>query len=302
LKPDVSAPGYFITSTANGQTNGARCDAANLNTNIKTLAGTSMATPVLAGHISMVREYFQSGFYPSGVRTAADGFNPSASLLKAIAIAGAQIMPGVKISFGNDHNGQKCATQARVALQKSPYYDQGYGRFQMNQILYFNAAPNRYLHIPSLSSISSSAANFWDMPITAGATQTYNYCVYPNSTVPTTVALVWTDAPSATNAAINLVNNLDLFVTYNGQTVAGNSQHVYFRAAGLSGTDTLNPVETVTFPGNTGAATPLTISVKCASLGRGVNQLYSLVVSGFVSQGNCATRPATAPKFLNGGR
>jgi hypothetical protein len=258
-----------------------------------------MATPILAGHMSMVREYFQKGFYPSGKNTAADGFNPSASLMKAMAIAGSVIMNGVKLSFGSDPKGNRCSVQAKVNLSTTPYYDQGFGRFQMNKILYFNAQPVRYLHIPSLTSTASSAANFWDTPITAGAVHTFNFCVYPNASVPVSVALVWTDPPSLTNSAINLVNNLDLSVTYNGRTVAGNSQSAYFRAAGLTTTDTLNPVETVTFSGNTGpAALPMSISVKCSSLGRGTSQLYSLAVAGSVSRGNCGAGPAVAPTFL----
>eukprot|EP00475_Leptophrys_vorax_P019498 TRINITY_DN2667_c1_g1_i3.p1 TRINITY_DN2667_c1_g1~~TRINITY_DN2667_c1_g1_i3.p1 ORF type:complete len:971 (-),score=231.10 TRINITY_DN2667_c1_g1_i3:64-2586(-) len=300
LKPDVSAPGYYLTSAKNGQVNGSTCDSANLNNNLNTLAGTSMATPTLAGHVSMMREYFQQGFYPNGKRTPANSFNCSASLLKAMAIAGSVIMNGVKISYGNDANGNQCSVQGPVALKGSPYYDQGYGRFQMNQILFFASSVNRYLHLPSLSS-SSSAANYWETAIAAGATNTYTYCVYPNATVPVSVVLVWTDPASTTNAAANLVNNLDLLVTYNGQTVAGNSQSAYFTAAGLTTTDTLNPVEVVSFSGNSGnAAVPMTVSVTCKSLGTGKSQLYSLVISGYVSQGTCSTGPAIAATFLPG--
>jgi len=296
LKPDVSAPGFYITSARNSQRYGSRCDSSSLSSAVQVMAGTSMATPVLAGHMSMVREYFQQGFYPSGTKTAGSSFNPSASLLKAVAIAGAQIMNGIKLSYG------QCSFIGRVNLSTTAYFDQGFGRLQLTQILYFANAPNRYLHIPSLTS-SAAAANFFDTTITAGATNSYTYCVYPNASVPVTVALVWTDPPSTTVASVNLVNNLDLSVTYNGITVAGNSQTAYFAAAkksaGFKTTDTRNPVEIVTFPGSrSSSASQMTISVSGASLGSGRTQAYSLVVSGFISQGTCGSGPAVAKPFL----
>jgi hypothetical protein len=301
LKPDVSAPGYWVTSARNGQTNGATCDFNNLGSNTRSLAGTSMATPTLAGHVSMIKEYFQQGFYPSGKRTPLNAFNPSGSLLKAMTIAGAVIMNGVKISYGTDANGNQCSVQAKVNLAGSPYYDQGFGRFQMNNILYFASSVNRYLHIPSLSNVTG-AANFWDTSIAAGATNTYTYCVYPNASVPISVVLVWTDPASTTTAAINLVNNLDLTVTYNGQTVNGNSQSAYFKAAGFTTTDTLNPVEVVSFAGLAAGSAPqqMTVSVKCTTLGTGTTQLYSLVVSGYISAGTCGTGPSIASIFVPG--
>lgn len=46
--------------------------------------GTSMATPLAAGSAALVRQYFTDGFYPSGSKTSADAFLPSAPLLKAV--------------------------------------------------------------------------------------------------------------------------------------------------------------------------------------------------------------------------
>lgn len=72
--------------------------------------GTSMATPVAAGHAALIRQYFRyrlllptrkliaasthhsrilcrEGWYPTGVKTAANKMMPSASLIKVHAVS-----------------------------------------------------------------------------------------------------------------------------------------------------------------------------------------------------------------------
>ena len=56
------------------------------------LQGTSMATPLTAGHASLIRQYFEEGYYPNGIK--GDGrslTNPSATLIKAVLMNGAQV-------------------------------------------------------------------------------------------------------------------------------------------------------------------------------------------------------------------
>lgn len=48
--------------------------------------GTSMAAPVVAGSLALVRQYFADGWYPSGAPQAASAFLPSAPLLKAVLL------------------------------------------------------------------------------------------------------------------------------------------------------------------------------------------------------------------------
>ena len=48
--------------------------------------GTSMAAPVVAGAVALLRQYFVQGFYPTGVAAAASGFTPSGPLLKAVLL------------------------------------------------------------------------------------------------------------------------------------------------------------------------------------------------------------------------
>ena len=53
-----------------------------------------MATPIVAGSLSLIRQYFTDGWYPSGAPQAASAFLPSAPLLKAVLL-GAERLRGV---------------------------------------------------------------------------------------------------------------------------------------------------------------------------------------------------------------
>lgn len=48
--------------------------------------GTSMSTPVAAGAVALVRQYFAQGWYPTGAPVAANTYSPSGPLLKAIVM------------------------------------------------------------------------------------------------------------------------------------------------------------------------------------------------------------------------
>ena len=125
IKPDVTAPGFSISS-ANSNADG---DCA-----ITEMAGTAHAMAVTAGAVALIRQYFREGFYPSGKRgkdlggnNFEGGFIPSGALMKAMAISAGQVMPGV---FP-----QPTAAQG-AALNGYPNQYSGYGRVQLNQVLF----------------------------------------------------------------------------------------------------------------------------------------------------------------------
>ena len=45
-----------------------------------------MATPIVAGAAVLVRQYFTDGYYPAGVKTAENEFEPMGALLKAVIV------------------------------------------------------------------------------------------------------------------------------------------------------------------------------------------------------------------------
>ncbi|EJN28529.1 subtilisin-like serine protease [Pseudomonas sp. GM78] len=87
IKPDVVAPGTFILSTRSTQIapNNFAWSPYPINHKYFYMGGTSMATPLTAGAAALLREYLRSQRQLS---------NPSAALIKALLIAGAERLPG----------------------------------------------------------------------------------------------------------------------------------------------------------------------------------------------------------------
>ena len=77
IKPDVSAPGTYIRSASKV----TECDSSDDSSSTAILSGTSMATPVVAGSVALVRQYLQDGFTNGGVVANTTISNPSAALL-----------------------------------------------------------------------------------------------------------------------------------------------------------------------------------------------------------------------------
>jgi len=104
-KPTVCTPGDGVTSSI-----------GNTRYNYATYSGTSMATPLAAGAMAIARQYLVDGWYPTGAPVPANGFTPSAALLKAIAVGSAM----------NDVHGFA-----------APDFNVGWGRMDLDAALFF---------------------------------------------------------------------------------------------------------------------------------------------------------------------
>ena len=192
IKPDLVAPGDSIYSadilTDAEVAAGDTCGKVDMD-------GTSMATPIAAGAFTLLRQYFTEGFYPSGEKTSADEFVPSAALLKAVMINGAQALKG----FESDG----------WPIDPPPSLKQGWGRIEL-------AAS---VPLPSSVNLDVSHANTptnliilddVDDKIT-GSGGERGLCVDVDGSIEDLRAtLVWTDHPGSMDAEGALVNNLDL--------------------------------------------------------------------------------------------
>ena len=52
-----------------------------------------MSTPVVAGAVALLRQYFTQGYYPSGAPVPASAYTPSGPLLKAVLLGGCCLKP-----------------------------------------------------------------------------------------------------------------------------------------------------------------------------------------------------------------
>jgi hypothetical protein len=191
IKPDLVAPGDSIysasTLTESEVASGDTCKKVDMD-------GTSMATPVAAGAFTLLRQYFTDGFYPSGEKHSTDGFEPSAALLKAVMINGAQALKG----FESDG----------WPIEPPPSVKQGWGRIDLA------ASVPLPLSVDLEVSAENTPTNLIvldnvDDKITGSGEG--GLCIdVEGSTEDLRVTLAWTDYPGSMAAEGALVNNLDL--------------------------------------------------------------------------------------------
>ena len=236
-KPTVCAPGQSVFSANGATTNG-----------YISLTGTSMASPSGTGAIALIRQYLTEGWYPTGAKTAGNGFNPSAALLKAMAINSAD-------------NGVMGFT--------APDNNIGWGRIDVDNVLYFPGDQRKLLLEDFTSGLQS------------GQYVEYQVAVV-DTTQPLKVSLCWTDYPGSPSAAVQLVNNLDLTVSQGATVYKGNSFAVSGYSAQGGVADNRNVEEGVS------VATPTkgvwTVRVAAPSVPMGP-QPFGLVITGGVGNG-----------------
>jgi len=187
IKPTICAPGNTPgILSANGS---GACTYTNLQ-------GTSMATPSVNGALTLVRQYFRQGWYPTGRPRAADTLLPSAALMRAATI---------------------CSGDSGVGGFTPPEFNAGFGRLNLDAVLYFDTLGTDALKLAVVDNRTGYATG-----------QYVQYAVnVTDSTLPLRVGLAWVDTAAAPSANPTLVNDLNLElqnpagVTYRGNQMAG---------------------------------------------------------------------------------
>jgi hypothetical protein len=87
---------------------------------------------LIAGSTLLIREYFLSGFYSTGMRNPIHGFIPSGALLKAVLIHGTSSLK--YIQHDDSSSGSSKGGTESTSLGDN---NQGYGRVQLNKVLSF---------------------------------------------------------------------------------------------------------------------------------------------------------------------
>lgn len=236
-KPEIFAPGCNITTVSN-----ASCGTT-------TVSGTSLAAAALGGAATLVRQYFNNGFYPTGTAQPSDAFTPTGTLIKAALLNSAVDMTGVP---------------------GYPDNVEGWGRVLLENALYFAGDSRKMI----LRDIRHSAG------FPTGATDSDDYSFNLNSGDSLRVTLIWADVESPVAAQGALINDLDLEVTTPDGIFKGNVFSGGQSAIG-GNFDNVNNVEQVAISNpSTGN---LVVRVIASDIPSGP-QGYALIVSGDVSE------------------
>ncbi len=247
-KPEVYAPGVGIVSSSSGT-----CATTSLT-------GTSMACPAVMGTAALVRQYFETGVYPSGIPTAGDAFIPTAALTKAALVNSTVDMTGVT-GYPSDR--------------------EGWGRILLDNTLYFDG-DSRGLQVVDVRHAYGLATD-----------EMATHEIEVIGTDPLKITLVFTDEPAALGAGYTPVNDLDLEVIagldagapiYRGNVFSGGE------SATGGDFDPLNNVEVVFL--SAPAPGTYTINVHARQV-VSERQGYAIVVSGSLP---VATAGVTAPE------
>lgn len=192
VKPEIVAPGTNILSTRSHE-KGASPLWGAYNDDYAWAGGTSMATPITAGAVTVARQVLVEKWNIA---------NPSSALLKATMIHSADdLYPG--------QYGEGGATQGQELLTHRPNSDEGYGRVNMANLVSLGAGTQI---IDNRDGVAQGKEVAYEFTLTKPGR------LYAN--------LVWTDAAGSANAQKALVNDLDLvLLTPDGQSL-NNNDHI----------------------------------------------------------------------------
>eukprot|EP00550_Attheya_septentrionalis_P010360 CAMPEP_0198281524 /NCGR_PEP_ID=MMETSP1449-20131203/1441_1 /TAXON_ID=420275 /ORGANISM="Attheya septentrionalis, Strain CCMP2084" /LENGTH=917 /DNA_ID=CAMNT_0043977325 /DNA_START=91 /DNA_END=2844 /DNA_ORIENTATION=+ len=225
-KPEIVAPGKSILSAGANPNVIGECDTGHIpipgtsSEGVMSMQGTSMATPIAAGHAALIRQYFEDGFYPTGKQEASNSMDPSGALVKAVLINGAQYMKGVD-------NGK------RGGIAKVNPYDniQNFGRISLKDSLYVVGLSNVNALVRDREEVEDGKTRSYEVTI-----NTSNGCT--NSIFST--SLTWVEAGSVPGCKTCVMNDLDLYVE---KEVDGNTKR--FFPNGREDKDSINNSERV---------------------------------------------------------
>ena len=218
LKPDIMAPGTATTSANSAGTTG-----------YIDFDGVSSSCSNIAGAALLLNQYFLDGYYPTGAEIAANTFNPSAALIKALFANGCEQMTGAVRAYNNGNG---------AGAMNYPNCAQGWGRVDLDNSLYFPGDALKLLVVDADNGVETGDFIEYKYRLT-DATQNFK------------TTLCWSDYPGVIGTGAALVNDLDLLVTsptgvqYKGNIFTGALGSAYTPGNSAFAYDHRNNVEEV---------------------------------------------------------
>lgn len=268
IKPDIVAPGYSIYST---YPTGTRTSPGY---SYAYAAGTSMATPVTAGSLTVIREFFTYGAGAGQINNPLPPFTlvsptlplsgPSSALLKAVLVNGA---------FNEKMYIREGATLSQIY---SPNRISGWGRVDVRNAVMPESNKIKFYDIQTVNGFTTS-----------GASHMYKYKVEDYAPLKITVA--YTDYPGMPGVPLgtakSLVNDLDLVIAdplgnlYYGNAI-GQADGFSIINPPTSSIDSKNNVEVIQIKKPIVGEYKIYVNATNVSFGP---QGYGLVISGGVT-------------------
>lgn len=209
---------------------GCSTDAPDSSTGYGMKCGTSMASPVISGAVSLYWQQYKNSH----------GVDPSSALIKAVFTVKADDLNGFDDADGN-------------MLGHAPDRKQGWGRINLDKII----NPTEPLWLIDQDTLFTNSGDQYTVQLTPD-----------NPAEAVKIMLVWTDAPGVGLGGTNpaWVNDLDLSVNSGANTYLGNQ----FGGDGFSVTggspDNKNNMEAVFLKATQHTGNPFTIQVLAANI------------------------------------
>ncbi|KAG2373426.1 hypothetical protein C9374_012165 [Naegleria lovaniensis] len=238
IKPDVVAVGHTVISThSDGSLTTKQCGTQTPQLGnsaaLLLMSGTSMATPLTAGAVSLLREYFQKYAQLS---------TPKGTLLKAALIHSATPLTG-SVAVSSNENNRKNIQQA----YGSPNFYDGFGKVQLGNLL-------------KDSNGNALDMKIWEAGFTSSS-EVLRVCLRMKKTVKSPSAfkatLAWYDMPSSIAVEPKLIHDLDLIVnqyTWNVNTKESSNLQLILANGATEYADDKNNVERVSVSGISNSA------------------------------------------------
>ena len=249
MKPNMLGSGglYVWSANANG-ISGATC--SGIGDVIVGMAGTSMASPQIAGAAALIRQYF--------IGTV--GYEPMASLVKAVLAASAMPTRGVfpQLPMSSFSSSPTYAPYGRSYLE-------GHGRISLDRVIFPSGQK------PAVLSNEGTALQFHN--------DMRRYCIAISAGTPVAVSIVlsWTDYPTSVASAAALVNDLDLRIVVRN-AVTGAFVQEYAHPNGLSTRDGRSTMEVIRIAAFDATAYRLQVEVSAWAISY-AEQSFSLLLA-----------------------